>query len=64
MPPGEYEIVAWHEGWKVAREELVLHVGTQTKTKRLFYTDPITWLKKLNLSANGNAVIDIQISEH
>ncbi len=64
VPPGEYEIVAWHEGWKVAREEPVLDVGTQTKTKRLFYTDPMTWQKKVSVSANGHAVVDFQISEH
>jgi hypothetical protein len=40
VPPGEYEIVAWHEGWRIEREEPVLDVGTQTKTKRLFFTDP------------------------
>jgi len=64
VPPGEYEIVAWHEGWKVAREEPVLDVGTQTKTKRLFFTDPETWQKKVSVPANGHAVVDFQISEH
>ena len=64
VPPGEYEIVAWHEGWKVSREEPVLDVGTQTKTKRLFYTDPETWQKKVSVSAGGHAVVDFQISEH
>jgi Polysaccharide lyase family 4, domain II len=64
VPPGEYEIVAWHEGWKVEREEPVLDVGTQTKTKRLFFTDPMTWQKKVNVSPNGHAVVDFQISEH
>jgi hypothetical protein len=64
VPPGDYEIVAWHEGWKVAREEQVLDVGTQTKTKRYYFTDPITWQKKISVSANGHASVDFQISEH
>jgi plastocyanin len=64
VPPGEYEIVAWHEGWKVAREDAVLDVGTQTKTKRYYFTDPVTWQKKVTLSANGHASVDFQISEH
>ena len=64
VPPGEYEIVAWHEGWKVAREEPVLDVATQTKTKRLYFTDPITWQKKVSVAANAHAVADFQISEH
>jgi hypothetical protein len=64
VPPGDYEIVAWHEGWKVAREEQVLDVGTQTKTKRYYFTDPVTWQKKVSVTANGHASVDFQISEH
>jgi hypothetical protein len=64
VPPGEYEIVAWHEGWRVAREDLVLDVGTQTNTKRLFYTDPMTWQKKVSVSPNGHSTVDFQLSEH
>jgi plastocyanin len=64
VPPGDYEIVAWHEGWKVAREEPVLDVGTQTKTKRYYFTDPVTWQKKVSVPANGRASVDFQISEH
>jgi hypothetical protein len=64
VPPGEYEIVAWHEGWRVAREEPVLDVGTQTKTKRLYFTDPQTWEKKVTVAPNGRSTIDFTISEH
>lgn len=64
VPPGDYEIVAWHEGWKVAREEQVLDVGTQTKTKRYYFSDPVTWQKKVNVTTNGHASVDFQISEH
>jgi len=63
VPPGEYEIVAWHEGWRVAREEPVLDVGTQTKTKRLYFTDPETWSKKVTVSPSGHVVVDFTIPE-
>ena len=63
VPPGEYEIVAWHEGWRVAREEPVLDVGTQTKTKRLFFTEPLTWEKKVTVAPNGRSTVDFTISE-
>ena len=63
VPPGQYEIVAWHEGWRVAREEPVLDVGTQTMTKRLFFTDPLTWQKKVTVEANGTPTVEFQISE-
>jgi hypothetical protein len=64
VPPGEYEIAAWHEGWRVAREEPVLDVSTQTMTKRLFYTDPMTWQKKVSVSPNGHSTVEFQLSEH
>ncbi|MGB8592216.1 MAG: carboxypeptidase regulatory-like domain-containing protein [Candidatus Acidiferrales bacterium] len=63
IPSGEYEIVAWHEGWRVAREEPVLDVATQTKTKRLFFTDPMTWQKKVSVAANGRSNVEFQISD-
>jgi nitrous oxide reductase accessory protein NosL len=63
VPPGEYEIVAWHEGWRVAREEPVLDVGTQTKTKRLFFTEPLTWEKKVTVAPNGRSNVEFTISE-
>lgn len=63
VPPGEYELVAWHEGWRVAREEPVLDVGTQTKTRRLYFTDPVTWQKRVTVTANGRSTVEFQISE-
>src|SRR5579884_3981538 len=38
VPPGSYEIEAWHEGWKIAKEETVLDVGTQKPTKRYLFS--------------------------
>lgn len=63
VPAGEYELVAWHEGWRVAREEPVLDVGTQTKTKRLYFTEPQTWEKKVTVAPNGRSTVDFTISE-
>jgi hypothetical protein len=63
VPPGEYELVAWHEGWRVAREEPVLDVGTQTKTKRLYFSDPQTWEKKVTVAPNGRSSVEFTISD-
>jgi hypothetical protein len=38
-------------------------VGTQRNTKRLFYTDPVTWQKKVSVSPNGHSTVDFQLSE-
>jgi hypothetical protein len=63
VPPGEYEVVAWHEGWRVAREEPVLDVGTQTKTKRLYFSEPQTWEKKVTVAPNGRSNVEFTISD-
>jgi len=62
VPPGEYQIAAWHEGWKVAREEPVLDVGSQKMTKRLFFGDPITIQKKVEVKASAKATVNFQLS--
>jgi hypothetical protein len=63
VPPGEYEVVAWHEGWRVAREEPVLDVGTQTKTKRLYFNEAQTWQKKVSVAPNGRSNVEFTISD-
>jgi hypothetical protein len=62
VPPGEYQIAAWHESWKVAREEPVLDVGSQKMTKRLFFGDPITIQKKVEVKASAKATVNFQLS--
>jgi hypothetical protein len=62
VPPGEYQIAAWHESWKVAREEQTLDVGTQKMTKRLFFSEPITLQKKVEVKASAKATVSFQIS--
>jgi hypothetical protein len=37
VPPGQYEIVAWHEGWQILSEARVLDVGAQVEVKRPIY---------------------------
>jgi len=62
VPPGEYQIAAWHESWKVAREEPALDVGSQKMTKRLFFGDPITIQKKVEVKASAKATVNFQLS--
>lgn len=63
VPPGDYQIVAWHEGWTVDHEDQVLDVGTQTKTKRYFFSEPMTWEKKVTVAPEGHSTIDFTLSE-
>jgi hypothetical protein len=49
VPPGEYEIEAWHEGWQNMSEESVLDVAAQVRVKRPVYSPPETWAKKVTV---------------
>ncbi|MGA8234276.1 MAG: carboxypeptidase-like regulatory domain-containing protein [Candidatus Acidiferrales bacterium] len=63
VPPGNYEVVAWHEGWKVVSEEAVLDVGSQVMVKRPIYSQPRTWQKQVTLHPVHNATVDFELSE-
>ncbi|HEY4950822.1 MAG TPA: carboxypeptidase regulatory-like domain-containing protein [Candidatus Acidoferrales bacterium] len=63
VPPGEYEIVAWHEGWQILSEARVLDVGAQVEVKRPMYSSPASWAKKVNVKAGEPTVVDFAISE-
>jgi hypothetical protein len=62
VPPGNYEIAAWHESWKVEREAQTLDVGTQQMTKRLFFGEPLVLEKKVEVKPNSGATVDFQLS--
>lgn len=63
VPPGQYEIVAWHEGWGVVREEAAYDVLTERRVQRPVFTPARTWQKTVTVPANGNSVVDFTISE-
>ena len=63
VPPGQYEIVAWHEGWEVLRQEAAYDVLTERRVQRPVFTDPRSWQKSVTVDANGSAVVNFVISE-
>jgi len=62
VPPGEYEIVAWH-GWNVARQEGAFDVLTEKKVERPIFSDPRTWEKNVSVRSDGTATVNFAISE-
>jgi len=62
VPPGSYEIAAWHEGWKVVREAQTLDVGTQQMTKRLYFSDPVILNKTVEVRPNASATVSFQLA--
>jgi hypothetical protein len=43
VPLGQYEIVAWHEGWRVVGESPLYDVMTQVRMNRPIFSDPVIW---------------------
>jgi hypothetical protein len=62
VPPGEYEIEAWHEGWQNMSEESVLDVAAQVRVKRPIYSPPETWAKKVHVKPGETAEVNFAIS--
>jgi hypothetical protein len=62
VPPGEYVITAWHEGWKIAREETVIDVDSHREVHRPIFSDPKTWDAKVIVPANGTAKVNFELS--
>lgn len=63
IPPGQYEIEAWHEGWRIISEETVLDVSSQVDVKRPIYSAPETWSKKVVVKPNQTSEVDFTLSE-
>ena len=63
VPPGEYEIVAWHEGWQVMGKQAAFDVLTEKRVERPIFSDPRTWEKTVSVGQNGTAVVNFVLSE-
>jgi hypothetical protein len=63
VPPGEYEIVAWHEGWKVMRQEASFDVLTERRIQRPVFSDPRTWEEKVTVAKDGTAVVNFVLAD-
>jgi hypothetical protein len=63
VPPGEYEIVAWHEGWKLLRQEAAFDVLTERRVQRPVFSEPRTWEKKVTVGNDETAVINFVLAD-
>jgi hypothetical protein len=63
VPAGEYEIEAWHEGWKVVGEGAVYDVMSQMRVQRPVFSDPMEWTKKVTVSSSGTSSVNFLISD-
>jgi Polysaccharide lyase family 4, domain II len=63
VPPGEYELVAWHEGWKVLRQEGAVDVLTEKTVQRPIFSDPRTWDKHVSVHPGDTTIANFSIGE-
>jgi len=63
VPPGQYEIAAWHEGWRVVGESPLYDVMTQVRVKRPVFSDPVIWSKSVSVPSHGTAEVHFTLGE-
>lgn len=63
VPAGDYELVAWHEGWNVLHQEASFDVLTEKRVQRPVFGPPRTWEKNVSVQANGSSTVNFVISE-
>jgi hypothetical protein len=63
VPAGNYEIEAWHEGWKVVGQSALYDVMTQARVQRPVFADPLTWNKTVTVISGATADVKFVVSE-
>jgi hypothetical protein len=61
VPPGTYQIVAWHEGWGLAGKEQAYDVLTERTVQRPIFTEPKTWEHSVTVTANQPSTVNFVI---
>jgi hypothetical protein len=61
VPPGSYQIVAWHEGWGLAGKEQAYDVLTERAVQRPIFTEPKSWEKSVSVTANQPSTVNFVI---
>jgi Polysaccharide lyase family 4, domain II len=62
VPPGTYQIVAWHEGWTIAGKAQMFDVLTEKTVQRPLFTEPKTWEKSVSVSSNQASTANFVIT--
>jgi len=61
VPPGTYQIVAWHEGWNLTGKEQAYDVLTERAVQRPVFSEPKTWEKSITVNANQPSTVNFVI---
>jgi hypothetical protein len=63
VPPGQYEIAAWHEGWRVVGESPLYDVMTQVRVKRPVFSNSVLWSKSVKVPPHGDVEVHFTLGE-
>jgi hypothetical protein len=63
VPPGQYTIEAWHEGWTVVHQESSFDVLTERRVERPVFTQPRTWDQKVSVEPHRQATVAFVIGQ-
>jgi hypothetical protein len=63
VPPGDYEIVAWHEGWRVVGENALYDIATQVRVKRPVFSDPVIWSQWVTVRPRNTVAVNFTLGE-
>jgi hypothetical protein len=62
VPPGTYQIVAWHEGWNLIGREQAYDVLTEHSVQRPVFSEAKTWEKSVTVNANQPTTVNFVLS--
>jgi hypothetical protein len=62
VPPGTYQIVAWHEGWGLVGKEQAYDVLTERSVQRPIFSEAKTWEKSVTVSGKQASTVNFVIS--
>src|ERR1700684_3323958 len=61
VPPGTYQIVAWHGGWGLAGKGQAYDVLTEHTVQRPVFTEPKTWERSVTVNPNQPSSVNFVI---
>ena len=62
VPPGTYEVEAWHEGWNVLGKSTAYDVLTERSVQRPVFSDSRTWEKSVTVTGNTVSTVEFTLS--
>ena len=60
VPPGDYQLAAWHEGWRVLGKKNTLDVFSQQSIQRAVFSEPKTW--EQSVSVHPKEVVKVKFT--